>query len=325
MPGAAPGWHAGPVQRIPSRLTELAPGVHAYIQPDGGWCLNNAGVVAGDGATLLVDTAATQARTEALRAAIAAVTPEPVSIVVNTHHHGDHTHGNYLFADTARILGHPRCAEEVVRQGDLLRHLWPAVAWGAVRPVGPTEAVEQRTGLDVGGIRVLLEPVAAAHTADDLIAFLPDHGVLFAGDLVFSGGTPFILFGSLTGARAALGRLRALGAEIVVAGHGVVGGAALFDVPERYLDWLAELAADGMRRGLTPRELAAKTDLGEFGTLLNPERLPANLQRAYADFAAEAGLPQSEWGWLPAGIDVVTAGIQDIVAFGDGSMPECAA
>lgn len=313
------------MRRIPPHLTELAPGVHAYVQPDGGWCLNNAGVIAGEGATLLVDTAATQARTLALREAVASVTAEPVSIVVNTHHHGDHTHGNYLFADSARILGHALCAQEVAHQGELLKHLWPDVDWGEVRPVGPGEAIEQRTGIDVGGIRVLLEPVSAAHTTNDLIAHLPDHGVLFAGDLVFSGGTPFILFGSLSGARAALGRLRTLGAQTVVAGHGVVGGPEVFDTAERYLDWLAALAADGMRRALTPRELAAKTDLGEFGELLNPERLPANLQRAYAELAAQAGLPESEWSWLPAGVGVVEAGIADIIAFGDGSMPECAA
>lgn len=299
--------------------------MHAYVQPDGGWCLNNAGVIAGNGATLLVDTAATQARAEALRAAVASVTAEPVSIVVNTHHHGDHTHGNYLFADSARILGHTLCAPEVAKQGELLKHLWPDVAWGGVRPVGPSEAIEQRTGLDVGGIRVLLEPVAAAHTTNDLIAYLPDHGVLFAGDLVFSGGTPFILFGSLAGARAALGHLRALGPETVVAGHGEITDASVFDATERYLDWLAALADDGMGRGLTPREVAARTELGEFDSLLNPERLPANLQRAYAELAAQAGLPESEWPWLPAGTDVVEAGIADIVAFGDGSMPECAA
>ncbi|HEX4792095.1 MAG TPA: MBL fold metallo-hydrolase [Actinospica sp.] len=313
------------MHRFQPSLTCLAPGVHAYIQPDGGWCLNNAGVIAGDGATLLVDTAATQARTEALRTAVASVTRDPVSIVVNTHHHGDHTHGNYLFADTARILGHERCAPEVVKQGDLLQRLWPKVEWGDVRPVGPSEEVRGRTAIDVGGIRVLLEPVQTAHTPDDLLAFLPEHGVLFAGDLVFSGGTPFILMGSLAGARAAVDRIRALGAQTVVAGHGPIGGAELFDVTERYLDWLGALAVDGMRAGLTPLELAAKTDLGEFAGLLNPERLPANLHRAYAELAAENRIPEAECDWLPTGTGVVEAGILDIIAFGDGSMPECLA
>jgi cyclase len=309
---------------LPPRLTELAPGVHAYIQPDGGWCLNNAGVLAGDGATLLVDTAATQARTEALRAAVASVTSEPVSTVVNTHHHGDHTHGNYLFADMARILGHERCADEVAKQGDLLKHLWPQVEWGEVRPVGPNEAVAEATELEVGGIRVLLEPVQTAHTSDDLIAFLPEHGVLFTGDLVFSGGTPFILMGSLSGTRAALGRLRELDPETIMCGHGPVGGSEIFDVAERYMDWLAGLAADGMRNGLTPLEVATKTDLGEFDRLRNPERLPANLHCAYAELAADAAVPEAEWQWLPAGTGVVEAGIHDIAAVG-GGMPECLA
>lgn len=53
-------------------LVQPAPGVYAYVQPDGGWCLNNAGFVTDGGRTLLVDTAATERRALALRAAVLA-------------------------------------------------------------------------------------------------------------------------------------------------------------------------------------------------------------------------------------------------------------
>lgn len=52
-----------------ARLEEVADGVLAYIQPDGGWCLNNAGLVLDSGEAALIDTAATESRTRLLRAA----------------------------------------------------------------------------------------------------------------------------------------------------------------------------------------------------------------------------------------------------------------
>lgn len=63
-------------------LLQPAPGVHAYVQPDGGWCLNNAGFVSDGGRTLLIDTAATERRARALRdAVVAAGVPLPRTVV----------------------------------------------------------------------------------------------------------------------------------------------------------------------------------------------------------------------------------------------------
>lgn len=73
-------------------LEELTSQVYAYVQPDGGWCLSNSGLVIGAGAPLLIDTAATETRTRALRAAVESVAQRPPGLLVNTHHHGDHTH-----------------------------------------------------------------------------------------------------------------------------------------------------------------------------------------------------------------------------------------
>ena len=57
-----------------------------------------------------------------------------------------------------------------------------------------------------------------------MVAWIPERGVLFAGDLVFNGGTPFVLMGSVAGSLAALGRVRRFGAPMIVPGHGPVGG-----------------------------------------------------------------------------------------------------
>lgn len=82
----------------PGSLVPVAEDVYAFVQPEGGWCLNNAGLVAGGGRSVLVDTAATESRTRRLREEVARIVPGGPDYVVNTHFHGDHTFGNGQFA-----------------------------------------------------------------------------------------------------------------------------------------------------------------------------------------------------------------------------------
>lgn len=96
---------------------EVAPGVHAYVQPDGGWCLNNAGWVTDGHTTLLVDTAATERRALMLREALVASGAPMPAHVVNTHHHGDHTYGNAVFAQGPGSSGTPRASPSRSRPG----------------------------------------------------------------------------------------------------------------------------------------------------------------------------------------------------------------
>lgn len=296
-------------------LQQITDRVHAYIQPDGGWCLNNAGIVIGDDQVLLVDTAATAARSFALRDAIASLTDAPVRTLVNTHHHGDHTHGNFVFADTARIIGHELCPDEIRAQGHMLEQLWPAVEWGEIKLTVPTETFESSAALDIEGVDARLVHIPAAHTTNDTVVWLPAQRVLFSGDLIFSGGTPFVLMGSLSGSLAALGMLRAFDPLVIVPGHGPVTDAGAIDATEQYLTWLTRIAADAYARGRSPLEAAREADLSPFAHLHNPERLAGNLHRAYAEIGGAAPGAELDLG----------AAIFDIAGYGDGTMPECLA
>ena len=73
----------------PPRIEEVSDGVFAYIQPDGGWCLNNTGFLVGSDSVVSVDASSTERRTRAYLDAIASVTSQPVRTLINTHHHGD--------------------------------------------------------------------------------------------------------------------------------------------------------------------------------------------------------------------------------------------
>ncbi|MGW2409793.1 MBL fold metallo-hydrolase [Streptomyces sp. NPDC001739] len=269
-------------------LAELAGGVHAFVQPDGGWCLNNAGFLTDGGTTLLVDTAATERRARLLRRRIAESGAPAPRFVVNTHHHGDHTYGNGVFAPEATVVGHAACRRELLAAGHQLHAVWPEVEYGDIRLTPPTVTYTDELTLHLGDTEVRLIHPGVAHTPGDTVVWLPRQRIVFTGDLVFHGGTPFLFMGSLTGSLKAVDLLRSLDAVTVVPGHGPVAGPEVYDVIERYLRFLGELAQEGRAAGRTPLEVAQRAELGPFAELAESERLVANLHRAYAELAGGA-------------------------------------
>jgi cyclase len=294
------------------RLEEVADGVHVYLQPDGSWCLSNSGALVGPRSVLLIDTASTAPRARALRAALRAVTSLPVQTLVNTHHHGDHTYGNFVFG-AATIVGHALAREEIIAAGLQLKLIWPQVEWGDIEIVPPSVTFTDRLTLYAGELEVQLIHVGPAHTTNDVVAWIPDRGVLFAGDIVFNGQTPFCLMGSIAGSLEAIGTLRALGATTVVSGHGAVAGPEVFDANAAYLRWIQDSARPALAAGLSPLDAARETSLGEFAGLLDPERLVGNLHRAYAE---EQGAAHG------AALDVASI-FREMAEYNGGAMPAC--
>ncbi|WP_329128945.1 MBL fold metallo-hydrolase [Streptomyces caniferus] len=315
-PGAAAPADAPPAAGAPlpePYLTELAAGVHAFVQPDGGWCLNNAGFITDGDTTLVVDTAATERRARLLRRRIAESGAPTPRMVVNTHHHGDHTYGNCVFAPEATVIGHASCRRELLAAGQQLHAVWPEVEYGDIRLTAPEVTYTDELALHVGDIEVRLIHPGVAHTTGDTLVWLPRQRIVFAGDLVFHGGTPFVFMGSLAGSLRALQLMRTLDAVTVVPGHGPVTGPEVYDGIERYLRFVGRLAQEGRAAGRTPLEVAREADLGPFAELAESERLVANLHRAYAELAGTApGAP----------LDVV-AGFGDMTVMNGGVPMAC--
>lgn len=296
------------------QLTEVDPGIWAYIQPDGSWYLNNSAFLVGSQGVVLVDTTSTERRSRALLAAVASVTSAPVRTLVNTHHHGDHSHGNWLLPE-ATIVGQDRCRDEMVAAGLLGTALFPDVEWGHIEVVPPFVTFSDRLTVWVDELEVqLLHFGTPAHTTNDVVAWIPSRQLLVSGDLVFNGGCPLVMQGSVSGSLLALDALRELGAERIVPGHGPVCTPDVLDGLESYYRFLQAVAADGVAAGWSPLEAAQRADLGEFAGWSETERLASNLHRAYAEERGEApGAP----------IDTMAA-IGDMIAF-NGGTPHCLA
>ena len=276
----------------PPEIEEVSPGIFAYLQPDGSWCLNNVTFLTAGRGVIVIDATATERRTRDLLAAIAATTDKPIGTLLNTHHHLDHTLGNSLFGPEVTIVGHERCREAIPDAGDGViagaQRLFPTVDFGDLTAVPPMLTFTESLTLYAGDLPIELECVAPAHTTNDVVAWIPERRLLITGDVVFNGGTPFAVFGSIVGWLQTIEDLRDIGAETIVPGHGPVCGPEVFDDVAAYLRFVQERARVGFEAGATPLELARDTDLGRFAGWLDSERLVGNLHRAYSELRGEA-------------------------------------
>jgi cyclase len=273
-------------------LHEVVPGVHAWVQPDGSWWLNNAGAVHSDGEVVLVDTCANRDRTTKFLTAVAEATGDaPIRTAVNTHLHGDHVYGNALLPTSTVIVGHANTRQGML-QDFLLKNtppVWsPTPNWeiDTIRP--PDLTFTSSVSVHAGATEIVLRhPGYTAHTVGDVMAWLPSSGVLFTGDLVFNQVTPMVAMGSLAGAQRSVEWLRTFPAQHVIPGHGplITGDAfaEVLDTHAQYYRFVQDTAADGLARGLSPLEAAQGCDLGEFRDLPDQERIVLNLHRAYAE------------------------------------------
>lgn len=273
-------------------LQALADGTYAWIQPDGSWWVNNAGAVVTDAGIVVVDTCATERRALAFLAALNGIAGgAPITVAVNTHLHGDHTHGNSLLPAGMVIIGHPNTRAGILADPiiDGCPPVWqPVPDWGDVVRHPPTLTTTSSVTVHLGDRRVeVAHPGYPAHSTGDVVGWLPDVRVLFAGDLLFHQVTPMALMGSVEGARRALDWIATFEPDHVVPGHGPLIRAAelpgVFDTHRRYYDLVLDTARRGRRDGLAPLDAARRCELGSFADLPDAERIVLNLHRAYAD------------------------------------------
>ena len=188
------------------------------------------GLVIGDDAALVVDTRSSHRQGREIQDDIRRLTPRPW-LVVNTHHHFDHTFGNAVFTP-APIWGHERCVTALERWGerskqDVAREM-PDLAEeiAEVRIVAPTRTFDRSATVDLGGRSVELRHLGRAHTDNDIVVIVPDAGVVFAGDLVEEGGPPYFGDSYPLEWPATDVALLGLAKGPVVPGHGAIVDAA---------------------------------------------------------------------------------------------------
>ena len=128
--------------------------------------------------------------------------------------------------------------------------------------------------------------VGPAHTAGDIVAHLPDEGVVFTGDILFHGGHPIVWAGPVSNWVAACDRILALHPETIVPGHGPLATVAAVEDLKGYFEHLSREARLRFDDGMSPLDAARDIELGAYAGWSEAERIVANIHALYRDFGA---------------------------------------
>ena len=211
----------------------------------------NIGVILGRGEALVVDSRATYGQAREVLADLRSITTDPVTVVVDTHGHWDHTFGNAVFRP-ATIWGHQGCVTFMERTGGARK---PAIAADVPDLAGelaevvidpPDRTFVSSATVEVGGRAVELRFLGRGHTDHDVVISVPGTDVLFAGDLVENGAVPWYGDGYPTDWATTAAELAILvdpARGVVVPGHGDHAGRAFADAQAASIAALATLAA----------------------------------------------------------------------------------
>ncbi|OMC51252.1 Fe-S cluster assembly protein HesB [Mycolicibacterium fortuitum] len=274
---------------IPFRegLFDLGRGAHVYLSGNEALGLANAGLVVSAGEALVIDTLYDVQHARAMCASMAELTAAaPVRYVFNTHTDGDHFFGNQVFsADTEIITTEAASALMTQEHADLTAKLLgaetkPGGTLHALEPLGRPfnfSEVQVRpadttfTGeksLRIGKLDVELHELGPAHTVGDAIAYLPELGVLYAGDLLTHNVVAVTWSGSIPNWINALERIRSFGARKVAAGHGpVLVGGEINGAIDRGIRFWSNLHTDATRlydQGVPVAEAVARMDIRNY-------------------------------------------------------------
>jgi glyoxylase-like metal-dependent hydrolase (beta-lactamase superfamily II) len=232
---------------------------------DGAYCLTaegdpNTGIVIGDDGVMVIDTRATPVMAQSVIRCLREITDKPVKYVLLTHYHAVRVMGASAYGaeqiiasqgtlDLIKERGRQDFESEVQRFPRLFRAVEsvPGLTW-------PTLTFDSALTLWMGKREVQIRHLGRGHTKGDTIAYLPDAGVLYSGDLVEEGATPYCGDAYFSQWPETLERLARFEAEALVPGRGeaLLGRDAVeaaIAATRRFLTDLSALVKAGIGAG----------------------------------------------------------------------------
>lgn len=275
--------------------------VYAVIGDLGGQTYENEGLNANLGfvvttAGVLVINSGPSARVaKALHDAIRKVTSKPVMQVINVNSQSHYWLGSsYFQALNIPVIAHTEAKRLMLEMGETqlasLKNTLKDKAEGT-KLAYPAELVKDKSEIKLGGVIIELLSFGAAHTAGDIVVWLPQQKILFAGDVVFTERMLAILpVGNSGGWVKAFDSAMALGPKLIVPGHGKVTDVkqATRDTRDYLVDTRAEVKKT-LDMGGSLLDAVEKADLSKFRYLSNFDLLSRrNLNQVYTEMERES-------------------------------------
>ena len=201
-----------PAERNPAgALRQIIPGHYVYSSTT-----YNSGIIATSEGVVVLDALNSEAVARAQRDAIASTIRQPVRMLISSTFHNNYSKGNLAYADVLKI-GHENYRADLV---DLMQREKVSAEEQHARL--PNQTFRDRMTLYLGGKEIQVLYVGRAHTRGDSIVFVPQDRIAYLSELYFADQFLFIADGYGVDWLRALDAVDALGAEIVVPGHGPI-------------------------------------------------------------------------------------------------------
>ena len=310
---------ADPITTETHRFTEVRNGIY-LAQSTAPVFNSNSLVIVNDEDVVVVDSHVTPAKARELIASIQAITPKPVTALINSHHHWDHAHGNQEF-DGVPIIGHEfthmklrsgsldeptytrglsgnaatlaRVKEQIASAEDdeererLETYLAIFAAhvkdFDEIDPLPPNVTLNERLTLFRGSREIQIIFLGRAHTGGDVVVYFPQDKLVFTGDIAF-GGPSFLGDGFVDEWPQTMENLKALDFDIFVPGHGPpVTDLGRIDLVQEYYRDLWKKTAAKHAEGVSAEEAARTIDMTNH-TKIPVQRVgvdPLAVQRMY--------------------------------------------
>ena len=192
-------------------LRQIIPGHYVYSSTT-----YNSGIIVTSEGVVVLDALNSEAVARAQREAMASTIRQPVRILVSSTFHNNYSKGNLAYADVLKI-GHEHYRTDLLELME--REKVSAEEQQARRP---NQTFRDRMTLYLGGKEIQILYVGRAHTRGDSIIFVPQDRIAYLSELYFADQFLFINDGYGLDWLRALDAVEALGADIVVPGHGPI-------------------------------------------------------------------------------------------------------
>ena len=246
---------------------------------------------------IVIDTRVNPEEAEKVMAQIREHTDQPIRYVINTHYHGDHTFGNQVFAGSRGIIAHKNVRRSLA--GSLGRdHLERFKGFGlpgldAVQITPPNLVFEKKMDLYLGGYHLELIHLGRGHTDGDIFVYMDALKTVITGDLVFNHQHPYMGDGYLEEWIRTLKYIEDNNNEVVIPGHGEVGGKPIVIAMKHYLLDLKTQVQHRVKAGddlETTVQAVREGMLKKYKAWGKPDRLEGNIKRVFLELSLKEPL-----------------------------------
>ncbi len=278
------------VQKINDRVYALLGPMEFPNRKNEGYMVNST-VIIGEKGVILIDTGFTDEIGKHIAKSIAKLTPRPVTHIINTHHHGDHTLGNISFPN-AEVISSEKAREWLEKTGAEWVQLVESstgMKFPNTKPVLAKTTYKENTRVDItiNGVRMVLWTPFGSHTDGDMLAYLPDDKVLVGGDVIVNRMMPVFRDAHVKAWTSTLEEAGKLDFKTIVPGHGPLMSKPELHKLQRMMAAFYNSVEAGYKKGLSDSEIRKTLDVKEWKKLTHyEESMGGNINKTYLEVEA---------------------------------------